>query len=132
MAEPEDVVRASIRAFDDADWEALEALWDPDGVIVAPHAWPEGEERSGWPEICAQFQRIKADWAEDHMIVEELGEVRPGVLLTRLRWTVTGAASGVPLEVLLWMVATVRDGRYVRAEYFQEEEPARAVAEGRP
>lgn len=128
MSGTEDALRDSIRAFNEADWDGLAALWDPEGTVVAPTAWPEGGTVEGWPAIRAQFERLKADWEEDHIVVEGVEEARPEVVLAQLRWTVTGAASGVSLEVPMWMVATIRDGRCVHAEFFQEEQPARAAA----
>lgn len=130
MSDVTEFVRASVAAWDTADWETLETMWDPEGTIVAPPAWPEGGERHGWAQIRDQFERLKADWNEDHLELVELAEVRPGTVFACNRWTVTGAASGVPLEVLIWMVATIREGKFVRIEYFQEEAAARAAAEG--
>ena len=130
MSEAVEVVCESVRIWGDADCEALEALWYPEAEIVAPAAWPEGGTRVGWPAIRAQFERLKADWKEDRIAVEEAEEVRPGLVFFRVRWTVTGAASGVPLDVSIWGIATVRDGRLARTEYFQDEAAARAALEG--
>ena len=123
------MIEASIQAFNDENWDALERLWEPDGMMVGPPAWPESGDIVGWPAIRAQFQRLKADWREDHIRIEEMEEAAPGTFLVRMRWTVTGAASELPFDVPMWMVARIRDGRYFRADYFQEEQPARAAAE---
>lgn len=76
MSEAVEVVRESVRIWGDSDWEALEALWHPDASIVAPAAWPEGGSRTGWPAIRDQFERLKADWEEDHIAVEETEDGR--------------------------------------------------------
>ncbi len=37
----EAMVRRSIEAWNADDWEKrLEAIWSPDGTIVAPEGWP--------------------------------------------------------------------------------------------
>jgi hypothetical protein len=128
VAEIDDVIEASLRAFNDEDWDALERLWEPDGVMVGPPAWPESGDIIGWPAIRAQFQRLKADWREDHISIEEIEKPAPGTVLVRMRWTVTGAASELPFDVPMWMVAQIRAGKYFRADYFQEESPAREAA----
>lgn len=124
------MIAASVRAFNESDWDALERLWEPDGTMVGPPAWPEPGDIVGWPAIRDQFHRLKADWSEDWITVEEVEQATPGTFLVRMRWTVTGAASRLPFDVPMWMVARIRDGRYFRADYFQEEAPARLLAEG--
>ena len=128
MSEAEELARASLRAFEESDWEALKDHWAPDGVAVGPPDWPESGELVGWEAIRDQFERLKSDWAEYHIEVEHLEEPRPGTVFVRVRWTVTGATSGIPFDVPMWMAATIRDGKIVRAEFFQEEAPARAAA----
>ncbi len=128
MSEATDVVLAQLKSYEKNDWATLERHFAPDAVVVGPPDWPETGERIGWAEIREQFERLKSDWSEEQIEAEELIEPRPGVVFARLRWTVTGAASGIPFAVPMWMVATIRDGKVVRAEYFQQETQARAVA----
>jgi ketosteroid isomerase-like protein len=124
----EEIVERSIDAFDRGDWELLEALWDPDGKIVGPEGWPESGTISGWPAILAQFKRLKDSWAEDR--IEVVGHTVEGNrVLSRMRWSVRGEASGLPVEQEIWMVADIKDDRFVRAQYFTEEESARAALE---
>jgi ketosteroid isomerase-like protein len=130
VTEAEERVAESIRAFNDADWVALERMWDPAGEIVPPRGWPEGGVRKGWDEIRAQFETLKADWSEDHVAVVSIEEIRTGVVLTAMRWAGTGAGSGLGFDQPMWMVGTVRlDGRIAKTEYFLDEAEARACAE---
>jgi ketosteroid isomerase-like protein len=123
------VVRASFEAFNRGDWEALGALWDPGGTVVAPAEWPEGGNREGWAEVRAQFERLKADWGEDHITGERVEPVADDIWLARFRWSGKGAGSGLEFDVQMWMLATIPGGeRYTRAEYFMEEEAALAAA----
>ena len=128
MSEATDLVHASLEAFNESDWETIRRLWHPDGVAVGPPAWPESGELVGWQAIRDQFERLKSEWSEDHVTPEELEEPRPGTVFARLRWTVKGASSGVAFDVPMWAAATIRDGKVQRAEFFQEEAPARKAA----
>src|SRR5215216_3593069 len=112
-----------------SDWDALEALWNPDGEIVSPEGWPEPGTFSGWPAMREQFERIKDSWAQDH--VEVLSQQFIGDrLLSDIRWTVRGEASGAPLEVEMWMVSAFRDRKFSKIEYFLDRDAAVAAAEG--
>jgi len=102
----EPLLRRSIEAWNASDWETLESLWDPAGAIVAPEGWPEYGVFEGWPAIREQLKRVKDSWTEEHV---EVLSVRPAGerLLAEVRWIVRGEASGAPLEVVMWMLATV-------------------------
>lgn len=129
MTELEQRVAESMRAFNDADWNALERLWNPDGEIIPPAGWPEGGRIRGWDGVRAQFERLKADWSEDHLEVVSVTEVRSGVVLAAFRWVGTGAGSGLGFDRPMWMVNMFEDGLIVRTEYFLDESAARAAAE---
>jgi ketosteroid isomerase-like protein len=128
MSEATDVVRAALEAFNESDWETVERHWHPDGIAIGPPAWPETGELAGWQAIRDQFERLKSDWSEDHVAIEDVQEPRPGVVYMRLLWSVKGATSGVAFDVPMWLVAMIRDAKVERAEFFQEEAPARAAA----
>ena len=118
----------SIEGFDQEDWELLESPWDPDGEIVAPEAWPETGTISGWPAILAQFKRLKDSWAEDR--IELLRHACDGErVLSHMRWSVRGEASGLASELDVWMLSELTGDRLVRAQYFTEEDAARAAME---
>jgi ketosteroid isomerase-like protein len=127
VSDPESVLRRSFEAWNADDWEALEALWEPSGAIVAPEGWPETGEIAGWPAIRSQFERIKGPWTEER--VEEASLERVGDrLLAEVRWTTRGEASGVPLEVRMWMLCSFSDGTFTRIEYFLDERSAQEAA----
>jgi ketosteroid isomerase-like protein len=129
-ADAESVVRRSIEAWNRGDWAALEALWDPDGEILAPPGWPESGAFRGWPAIRRQFERLKESWGDEHIELASMTTVR-GTALAHVRWRGHGGASGLELDLEVWMLNTVRDGKLVRVEYHLSEDAARAsVGEG--
>ncbi len=117
-------------AFNDGDWETLESLWDPDGEIVAPANLPEPGPRRGWPEIHGQFELLKGSWSEDAGFVDRLEEPRDGVVPAAFRWRGRGAGSGAPVDLPMWMVGEIRDGRLHRCRYFLDGEDAATPTEG--
>jgi ketosteroid isomerase-like protein len=128
VTEEESVLRRSIEAWNEDDYETLESLWSPDGEIVPPEGWPEPATPSGWPAIKEQFLRIKDSWTEeraDLMTVEPIGNR----ILGHLRWSVRGEASGAPLEVAMWMLCDFDGRRFTRIRYFLDERAARQAAE---
>ena len=128
MPSPEEIVQRSIEGFDQDDWDLLESLWNPDGEIVGPEGWPETGTISGWPGILAQFKRLKDSWAEDR--TEVIGHTRHGErVLSHMRWSVRGEASGITDEIDVWMLSELRDDRFARAQYFTDGEAAEAALE---
>jgi ketosteroid isomerase-like protein len=125
----EEIVERAFEAFNRGDWALLETLWDPDGEIVGPEGWPESGTFSGWPQLLAQFKRLKDSWAEDRAeIVSHTGS--GDLLSTHFRWIARGEASGVPSAVEMWMVSQFRGDRYLRASYFMDQEEADAALRG--
>jgi ketosteroid isomerase-like protein len=126
--EREDLVRRSILAWNEDDWEGLRSTWIANGEVVAPEAWPESGTFFGWSAIEQQFRRLKDSWAEERteaVSVESIGDA----VLTHTRWVVRGEASGAPLEVEIWMLCEFEGEQISRASYFMDAEAARAAAE---
>ena len=129
QADREELARRSIDAWNAGDWEKqLAAIWSRDGLIVSPEGWPESGEFRGWPAMLEQWRRIKESWAEERVELIRLESVGERVL-THLRWTMRGEASGAPLEVNVWGLYALGDDRIVELVYFLEAEAARAAAE---
>jgi len=130
VASREEIVERAFEAFNRKDWEMLEPLWDPDGEIVGPEAWPESGTFSGWPAVLAQFKRLKDSWADDRAeIVEHSNSRSGGRLCTHFRWFGRGEASGLESETEMWMVSDFRSDRFVRAQYFGDRASAATALE---
>ena len=125
----EALTRRSVEAWNSEDWEEqLRAIWDPEGLIVAPEGWPESGTFQGWTAMLGQWRRIKDSWSNERaevVSVETIGER----VIARLRWVLQGEASGAPLEVDAWLVCGFRQDRLSRMEYFLDREAARRAAE---
>jgi ketosteroid isomerase-like protein len=128
VEQKEELVRRSVDAWNSSDWEeGLGSIWDPEGEIVAPEGWPEGGEQRGWPALLDQWRRIRESWTEDHLELRSVKAYGDRLLAEGL-WTMRGEASGVPLEVEVWLLYDFRGDRISRIEYFLDREAALEAA----
>ena len=129
MSEAVELALEGVRAFNESDWDALARLYHPEAELDPPAEWPEGRRARGWPQVQAQYERLKEDWSRDRVEVVSIAEASPGAVLGHLKWETTGAGSGVDLEWFVWAVYRVDGNRIVRASFFTDEATARAGIE---
>jgi ketosteroid isomerase-like protein len=121
-------VEGAIAAFSKGDWVTLESFYWPDAEAQAPEGWPEAENARGWPAMRRQFERLKDSWEEDSFEVlsaEDLGEER--VFLAGI-WHTRGKGSGIEVDLETWVLATLREGRISRIEFYIDREKAMRAA----
>jgi ketosteroid isomerase-like protein len=122
-----EVVRRANAAWNSNDWEELEALTDPDVQAVSPEGWPETEGFKGWPAVRRQYERLK-DMEHENAELTEIEPMDEHRVLSRVRWTGTGRGSGLEIDMSLWVLQEIRDGRITRIEFFLDEESAKQAA----
>jgi ketosteroid isomerase-like protein len=113
-----DVVRRSFAAWNRTDWEALQAIYAPDVIVVAPPEWPESEGAHGWEEWRVQIERLKDSWEIEQIEVDEIRALPNGRVFARFSWVASGRASGAPTGVPMAHVCTVTGGQIKRIEFF--------------
>ena len=125
----EAIVRASLDGWNSDDWESeVQAVWNPDGVVISPEGWPEPGTFAGWDAMLEQWRRIKDSWAEEHVELTSAEPAGQGIL-AEVRWTLRGEASGAPLEVQVWILCEFAEARLSKMTYFLDSDTARAAAE---
>jgi ketosteroid isomerase-like protein len=125
MAGPatEEFVRAAYAAFNAGDRLPSTEWWHEDGEFVAAREDPDSATHSGLDAVVAQYRR----WIEAYpdLRVEPL-DVRVGPndhVFLWVRFAGQGAGSGLPIDMELAHVVTLRDGRIARIEeYFDRDE----------
>ena len=122
-----EVVRRANTAWNANDWEELEALTDPDVVAVAPEGWPETEGFKGWPAVRRQYERLK-DMENENAELLEIESMDEHRVVSGYRWTGTGKGSGLEIDMSLWILHEIDDGRITRAEFFLEKKLAKQAA----
>ena len=117
-----EVLRAFYKARDAGDMDGLRELHDPSVIMHHPSGWPEPGPEVGRDAVMRQFHRLRDAW--DTESVDPIGDfIDAGDrALLRLAWHTTGRGLGWRMEVT--HVATVRDGRIVRNEYFWDHDEA--------
>jgi len=131
MSEPKvDVVRRAADAWNRTDWEALQAIYAADVVVVAPQQWPEAEGARGWEEWRLQIERLKESWETERVEVDEIRALPDGRVVARFSWIATGRASGAPAGVPMAAVYTVSSGQIERVEFFLNLDVALEASEG--
>jgi ketosteroid isomerase-like protein len=118
MEESAEIVRRSFEAWNRNDWEALERFYDPAVTALPPAGWPETGLLEGWEAVRAQFARNKDSWEEEHVEIEEIDELRPDLLVARVRWKTRGKDSGLTFESPVHILFGLRAGRITRLEYY--------------
>ena len=95
--------------------------------ITAPE-WPERGTYQGREDVRRLWASILSDHSEHEITVDEVVVLDKHRILSKLRWTARGAASGVETTTPIYIVGTERDGRIARIEYFLDYDMAFAAA----
>jgi uncharacterized protein len=114
-------------AYERGDLPAVLETLSPDLVTyVAPHLPLAGTYHG--PEGLLQ---VALDWAEgfDELVVTYEEYIDAGdQVVVRVRQRASGAESGVPVETDAWWVWTVREGKSVRVDMFNDRGEALEAA----
>jgi ketosteroid isomerase-like protein len=126
LQENVELVRQAEEAILRRDRDAYLALHDEDFEIVPIRDWPEGAVRgreAGWD--FSMRIRDSFEW-----VPVEFERVAAGAdkVLVHLRYDARGAGSGAEVELDQWYVATVREGKILRLEWFTDGVEAREAA----
>ena len=121
-----DRMRQSQAAFERGDKDAWCAFVHPDVEVVPIGDWPEGHIQ-GRDAAWDFFVTVEEPWEPGRY---ELDEVADGgdYVAARMRRHLRGKSSGVEVEYDYWVVLTIRDGMFARAEWFEDRQDALEAA----
>jgi ketosteroid isomerase-like protein len=124
MGEALEIARRHYDAFQNQDWDAFFALYDPEvEVDLSRSGIPDGGIHHGHDGLRAAWARWRGVWDDYSFEVEELTELDDRVLsLTRIHARSKG--QGVGTEVSAGEVLTVRDGLIVHFVNFLDRDDA--------
>jgi uncharacterized protein len=121
-ASPEEFVRAGYANFNSGDRTPTADWWHEDAVFVAAREDPDSATHDGLPAVIAQYAR----WVEAYpdLTVEPLDVRAAGDrVFAWVRFSGTGAESGLPMGMELAHIWSLRDGKIARIEeYFDRDE----------
>ena len=117
-----EIVRQSEEALLRRDRDAWFAIHDEEFEIVPVRDWPEGAVRgreAGW-DLSMRF-RDSFEVASGEIEHVDAG---PDKVLGHPRYDLRGVGSGADVEYEQWFVATVRQGRILRLQWFTDRAEA--------
>jgi anthranilate synthase/aminodeoxychorismate synthase-like glutamine amidotransferase len=126
-ADPIEVVRAYVDACNAGDPEAVFACLHPDFVMAESDTLPGAITTSSWEEVQRYIRGFGKHWSEvswEPITMQACGD--KVWLSARLR--MRGRKSGIEVDRVWQYVLTVRDGKLVRQDGYDDEAEARAAA----
>jgi ketosteroid isomerase-like protein len=120
-------LRQVLASFERADTETWRGLVHHDIEVVPIGDWPEEAHVHGREAVWDFLVANEEPWEPGPY---ELDEVADGgdLVAVRVRRDLRGKSSGVEVEFDLWVVATFRDGKVTRAEWFEDRQEALEAA----
>ena len=124
-----EIVRRGWEAWSRGDVDALAALWDPEIVWKTEHFhnWPESGYR-GTEGIRQFLDEWLAVWGDYEISVHEVVAAPDGRVVSFFRHTGKGQQSGVPMELEMAQIATLRDGKMIELDNYDHPAEAREAA----
>jgi hypothetical protein len=124
-----EVIRRGWQAWLRGDMEALVAEWDPDVVWDTSHFrnWPESNYYGveGIRKFLDEWLEV---WGEYQIDVEEVLPATDGRVVSLFTHHGRGQQSGVPMELEMAQIATLREGRVIRFENYDDRAQALEAA----
>jgi ketosteroid isomerase-like protein len=114
-----EILRRAVDAFDRGDRTAWLALLDEDYVITPAADWPGAREIRGG-EAGWEFYRDVAQTLDFERSRIEFTDAGRDKVVAHQRNEGRGHASGAAVELDYWIVATFRDGKILRNEWFTD------------
>lgn len=126
----EELIRATIDAFNRLDREAVENLLTPDFELVSPMADIRGGPYTGHSGAHQWVDDLEENFENLESTVDQITEIRSDRYLVLGTATIQGATSGLDYEQKVAWVTEIRDGRIRRVWLmFDQEEAARVAAD---
>ena len=117
-----EVDRATFKAWNELDMDALRNLYSSDIIMRHPEGWPEPGPSVGQEAVIRQFEQIREAWDADAMeLIKDFIDVGDRVAV---RMVLHGEGRGPEANIEMTNVVTVRNGRIVFIEYFWDHAEA--------
>jgi ketosteroid isomerase-like protein len=128
-ADPREVIRRVVEAWNMRDLEAVVDLYHPDAVYDCSDRELNPDVYRGRDEMRRFTKEVDRDWASFHAWVDEIVQVDSERFISLMHSRGRGRASGIEVEesdaATTW---TIRDGKVVHAKLFRDRRDAFAEA----
>src|SRR3954447_21597375 len=122
-----EVVRAWIRACNGEDPEAAVALCDPSFEMTESTTLPGAVTTCGLDGVRRYFDGWRRNWAEWDWQQEEVLDLAPDKVLVMANLRLRGLRSGIWVEHRWAYLFTLRDGKLLRQDGFDDKAQALAA-----
>ena len=129
MSEKVELLRVSVDALNRGDRTAWLSTFDPDGVMIPAHEWPERAPVRGAAAVWDFYAGVIATWEAGSFELGEIIEVSEDTLVLNVRRETRGRASGAGVAFDYWNVTKFRRKRVIQAEWFPERAEALEAVE---
>ena len=123
-----ELLRRAFEAFERRDKEAWMALCDAELEIEPVGDWPESPSIRG-PEAAWEFF-VTGDelWDSSPYEIAEQVDAGDDQVLVNQRRHMRGSSSGVEVDYDYWLLATLRNGKAIRLQWFETRADALEAA----
>ena len=121
------LVRAGFDAFSRGDMPAFLELADPNIVFTPIPETPDVQSFHGHDGLLQGLAQTTEIWDDFSVELREMRDLDDHVLASA-RWWGRGPSSGIQVEVDIWALYIVREGKVVRLQFFASEQQALEVA----
>jgi ketosteroid isomerase-like protein len=119
-----DVALKALDAFNRRDRAAWLAVSDPGLENIPPGDWPESEPIRGREAVWDFYVEGNEPWEASPFEYAEVIEAGNDKVVAHVRAEMQGKASGASVAWSYWQVATFRNGKTVRVEWFADRAQA--------
>jgi ketosteroid isomerase-like protein len=123
-----EVVRGWIRACNEDDFEAAVALCEPAFEMTESSTLPGAATTSGRDELTRYFEGWKRNWSEWDWREDEVLDIPPDRVLVMAHLRLKGLRSGIWVDRRWAYLFTLRDGKLIRQDGFDERAQALEAA----
>ena len=123
-----ELAREAYEAFNRGDLERVLRLSDPEVEVYDPPEMPDSAIHRGHEAVMCDWERTFDSFDEFSVEVEayrDLGDE----LLVFVHYRGRGRGSGVPVELSMAHLLTIRNGKFVRMRQFLDREQALEAAD---
>ena len=117
-----EIDRATLKAWNAGDMDALRDLYSPDIIMRHPEGWPEPGPFVGREAVMRQFEQLRETWDAD--AVEPIGDFIDIGDRVAVRVVLHGEGRGPEANIEMTNVVTVRNGKIVFIEFFWDHAEA--------
>jgi ketosteroid isomerase-like protein len=118
----------SLDAFNRRDKTAWLATFDPEAEMFPASEWPENAPIHGAEAIWDFYVEVTGAWEEGSFELGEIIESGTDTIVANSWRETRGKASGAGVAFTYWLVATFRDGKTIRVEWFADRAKALEAA----